>query len=143
MPGLTSMDLIQREWFHPTALAPSHLCLNSNTPDIPEHINDALMRRLISRHRGGNSRSKEDRMLIYLLRIAIRLVRNFNSSNMEDAVTGIKLLALGDSGMLLRDTNVTTAVLHGKAFRAEYASTLQDVFKRAASAGRSVRCFCP
>ncbi|KAG9028756.1 hypothetical protein FS837_003796 [Tulasnella sp. UAMH 9824] len=121
------------------AWADVHGPYTSNTPDIPEHINDALMRRLISRHGGGNSRSREDRMLISLLRIAIKLVRSSNSSNMEDAVTGIKLLALGDSGMLLRDANVKTSVLnHGKAFRAEFATTLQDVFNRAASAGSAI-----
>ncbi|KAG9025653.1 hypothetical protein FS837_004860 [Tulasnella sp. UAMH 9824] len=103
----------------------------ADTRDMPEHINDALIRRLISRHGRGNSRSEEDCMLVTLLRIAIRLVPTSGPNNMENARTGIQLLALGDSVTLLRDPNLATPALNlGKSFREDSAVMLKNIFKR-------------
>lgn len=111
----------------------------AKTRDIPQHINDALIRRLISRYGRGYSRSEEDCMLVALLRIAIKLVPAFGPSNMENAVTGIKLLALGDSVMLLRDPNLATPALNlGKPFREEYAFILKNIFNQVAEAKSAI-----
>ncbi|KIO33588.1 hypothetical protein M407DRAFT_3896 [Tulasnella calospora MUT 4182] len=94
---------------------------------------------LISRYGRGYSRSEEDCMLVALLRIAIKLVPAFGPSNMENAVTGIKLLALGDSVMLLRDPNLATPALNlGKPFREEYAFILKNIFNQVAEAKSAI-----
>lgn len=66
-----------------------------------------------------------------LLIIAIKLVRSSNQSNGEDALTGVRLLTLGDSVMLLRNPDITpTALDLAKAFREEHAVTLRKIFKQ-------------
>lgn len=81
-------------------------------------------------------------MLVTLLRIAIRLVPTSSPDNMENARTGIKLLALGDSVMLLRDPNLATPALDlGKSLREDSAAMLKKIFKQISEAGRSVGLF--
>ncbi|KAG8949938.1 hypothetical protein FRC00_007932 [Tulasnella sp. 408] len=103
----------------------------AKTRDMAIHIADALIRRLISRHGRGNSRSEEDCMLVTLLRIAIRLVPTSSPDNMNNARTGIFLLALGDSVMLLRDPNLATPALNlGKSFREDSAVMVKKIFQQ-------------
>lgn len=105
--------------------------------DMPEHINDALVRSIIVRFNQPDARSKEDSVLIALLIIAIKLVPSSNTGNGEDALTGVRLLALGDSAMLLRNPDITPAALDlAKAFRQEYAVTLNKIFKPLVKIGR-------
>ncbi|KAG8918018.1 hypothetical protein FRC01_002082 [Tulasnella sp. 417] len=111
----------------------------ANAGDMPEHINNALIRRLISRYGRGWGRSREDYMLVTLLRIAIRLVPAFGPNSVENALTGIRLLALGDSVMLLRDPNLATPALQlGKSFREDHAFVLKKIFKQVAEGGSAI-----
>ncbi|KAG8902931.1 hypothetical protein FRC01_009417, partial [Tulasnella sp. 417] len=107
--------------------------------DMPEHINNALIRRLISRYGRGWGGSREDYMLVTLLRIAIRLVPAFGPSSVENALTGVKLLALGDSVMLVRDPNLASQALDlGRSLREDYAFILKKIFKQVAEAGSTI-----
>ncbi|KAG8911091.1 hypothetical protein FRC01_005936 [Tulasnella sp. 417] len=113
----------------------------AETVDMPEHISHAIVRRLIARHGRDWGKSGEDCMLVTLLRIAIRLVPVLNT---ENAVTGIQLLALGDSVMLLRDPNLATPALKfDRSFRKDYDFFLKKIFKQVAEGRRSERNTIP
>ncbi|KAG8939300.1 hypothetical protein FRC04_006716 [Tulasnella sp. 424] len=115
----------------PDVWADVHGPYRANTYDMPGHISDSLIRRFIARYARPDARSKEDYILMVLLIIASKLVRSSNQSSGEDALTGVRLLTLGDSVMLLRNPDITpTALDLAKAFREEHAVTLRKIFKQ-------------